>query len=88
MLLQLYQNGLLERVDGIVYGNFNSCWDGYLTVDQVLEKYAVMAGKPAIKGLPAGHAGANMFLPLGVEAKIEARADGLASFAVTENYAE
>ncbi|MCR5165663.1 MAG: LD-carboxypeptidase [Oscillospiraceae bacterium] len=88
MLLQLYQNGLLERVDGIVYGNFNSCWDGYLTVDQVLEKYAVMAGKPAIKGLPAGHAGANMFLPLGAEAQIEARADGLASFAVTENYAE
>ena len=88
MLLQLYQNGLLGRVDGIVYGNFNSCWDGYLTVDQVLEKYAVMAGKPAIKGLPAGHAGANMFLPLGAEAQIEARADGLASFAVTENYAE
>ena len=66
MLLQLYQSGLLGRVDGIVYGNFNSCWDGYLTVDQVLEKYAVMAGKPAIKGLPAGHAGAKMFRPSGV----------------------
>ena len=88
MLLQLYQSGLLDRVDGIVYGNFNSCWDGDLRVEQVLEKYAVMVGKPAIKGLPAGHAGANMFLPLGVEAQIEVREDGFATFTITENYAE
>ena len=89
MLNQLYQSGLLHRVAAICYGDFVNCPAGPdgVTVDDVLLHYAVLSGKPAIKGLPVGHGGDNAFVPYGVLATLQANDDGTASLTVTESHA-
>ena len=90
MLQQLWQSGLLQQVNGIVYGEFCKCGEdadpGDFTLDEVLAYYGRLAGVPVIKGLPAGHAPENMFLPLGVHAVLQADADGAASLHIDEPY--
>lgn len=89
MLWQLWQNGLLKRVNGIVYGEFLNCTNdsGDFTVDEVLVYYAKLSGKPVIKGLPVGHGVDNMFLPLGVHAVMKGNADGTAVLHIDEPHA-
>lgn len=88
MLNQLYQNGLLRRVNGIILGDFVGCEnedaDGVndFTLDDVLKHYARISRKPVIKGIPAGHGKYNMFLPLGVHAVMNANDDGSASLVI------
>jgi len=78
MMNQLYQSGLLKRVNGILYGDFVGCKDPDpdgiedFTVEQVLKYYARLSGKPVIKNVPAGHGKFNAFIPLGVHAVMEA----------------
>ena len=83
MLWQLWQNGLLSRVNGILVGDMLGAddeWEeGDFRLPEVLEHYAKLAGKPMIKGLPAGHGKNNVYLPLGIHAVMEAQADGSAS---------
>ena len=88
MLQQLWQNGLLSRVKAIVYGEFLGCSHdpGDFTTDEVLDYYAKLAGKPAVKGLPLGHGMDNVFLPWGVAATVEANPDGSASLVVIEGH--
>lgn len=90
MLLQLWQSGLLQRVNGIILGEFYKCGAeaGDYSVDYVLEYYARLSGKPVIRGLPAGHGDNNMFLPLGVHAQLKANADGSAQLIFDEAYAK
>ena len=87
MLQQLYQNGLLTSVNGIVYGDFTDCPtdDGDFSTTEVLNYYAKLSGKPVIKGLPAGHGRHNMFLPLGVSATLKANINGKASLSIDES---
>ena len=88
MLNQLWQNGLLKRVNGILLGDFVGCEnekaDGIndFTLDDVLKHYARLSGKPVIRGVPAGHGKYNMFLPLGVPAVMTADDDGTASLVI------
>ena len=88
MLNQLWQNGLLKRVNGILLGDFVGCEnekaDGIndFTLDDVLKHYARLSGKPVIRGVPAGHGKYNMFLPLGVPAAMTANDDGTASLVI------
>ena len=88
MLNQLWQNGLLKRVNGILLGDFVGCEnekaDGIndFTLDDVLKHYARLSGKPVIRGVPAGHGKYNMFLPLGVPAAMTADDDGTASLVI------
>ena len=90
MLNQLWQNGLLRRVNGILLGDFIGCEnenaDGVndFTLDDVLKHYARLSGKPVIRGVPAGHGKYNMFLPLGVLAEMNALDDGTASLVINE----
>ena len=88
MLNQLWQNGLLQRVSGILLGDFLGADDdldpGDYTADEVLTYYARLCGKPVIKGVPAGHGTDNAFLPLGVHAVMRARPDGTASLVFDE----
>ena len=88
LLQQLWQNGLLSRVNGILLGDFiggeEDEEEGDFTKDEVLEYYARLIGKPVIKGLPAGHGRNNMFLPLGVHAIMVANDDGTASLCIDE----
>ena len=78
MMNQLYQSGLLKRINGILYGDFVGCTDPDpsgiedFTVEQVLKYYARLSGKPVIKNVPAGHGNFNAFIPLGVHAVMDA----------------
>ncbi len=73
-LRQLEMNGLFDRVDGIIFGTFTSCPDtDGVTAAQVIDSFAERIGKPTVKNLPAGHSGLNMFLPLGVRARLTVR---------------
>ncbi|MBR6012559.1 MAG: LD-carboxypeptidase [Selenomonadaceae bacterium] len=88
MLYQLYQNGLLNRVNGILFGDFTDCKNkkpGGLTFEEVLEHYAKLSGKPAVMGVPAGHEKNNMFLPMGVHAKMTADSNGKARLIIDES---
>ncbi len=82
-LQQLWQSGLLHRVSGILYGDFlggdDDLDEGDFTTDEVITYYAKLAGVPAIKGVPAGHAKLNAFLPFGVRARMKADKNGKAS---------
>ncbi len=81
MMNQLYQSGLLKRVNGILFGSFTGCTDPDpsgiedFTVEQVLKYYARLSGKPVIKNIPAGHGKFNAFIPLGVHAVMDANDD-------------
>ena len=89
MMNQLWQSGLLKRVNGILLGDFVNCdnpEDPYgledFTLEQVLRRYALLSHKPVIKNVPAGHGKYNFFLPLGVHAIMNANKDGSASLVI------
>lgn len=88
MLWQLWDNGLLRRVSGILVGDMlkaDDDWEeGDFRLPEVLERYARLTGKPMIKGVPVGHGKDNVFLPLGVHAVMKANADGTASLRLDE----
>ena len=90
MLNQLWQSGLLSRVNGILLGDFVGCEpDGAnpiedFTLEQVLKHYARLSHKPVIRGVPIGHANHNLFLPLGVHAVMRGGEDGTASLEIDE----
>ena len=87
-LYQLWQSGLLHRVNGILLGAFTGGDDdldpGDPTTAEVIDYYARLVGKPVIKGVPAGHVSDNAFLPFGVRATMKANKDGTASLVFDE----
>lgn len=88
MLWQLWESGLLQRVDGILIGNITGADDDYeegdFRLEDVLRQYAELIRKPMIVGVPAGHGGDNLYLPLGVRAVMKANKDGKASLRIDE----
>ena len=89
MLQQLWQNGLLSRVNGVLIGDFINADEDYeegdFRLDEVLDYYAKLSGKPWIKGIPAGHGEHNLYLPFGIHAVMRAGEDGSASLRITES---
>ncbi|MBQ7498521.1 MAG: LD-carboxypeptidase [Selenomonas sp.] len=87
-LQQLWQSGLLSRVNGVIVGDFTGADDDYeegdFHLDEVLAYYARLSGKPWLKGVPAGHDKDNIYLPFGVRAVMEAHEDGTASLCISE----
>ena len=88
MLWQLWENGLLRRVNGILVGDMTDAdkdaKEGDFRLPEVLAHYARLTGKPMIKGVPAGHGRDNAFLPLGIHSVMRANADGTASLWLDE----
>lgn len=85
MLRQLWQNGLLKDIKGLIFGNFSHCQPNKqepyeFTVKEVLEQYANLAKVPTIYNFPAGHERTNAFLPLGVNATINITEDNINFF--------
>lgn len=74
MMWQLEASGLFSRVAGVVFGQFTACGAdaGDETTEAVLAAWARRIGKPAVKGLEAGHGKKNLFLPLGVPVRLDA----------------
>ena len=88
-LQQLWQSGLLSRVNGVIIGDFTGADDDYeegdFRLEEVLAYYARLSGKPWLKGVPAGHDKDNIYLPFGTRAVMETHEDGRASLSIIES---
>ncbi len=87
-LRQLWQNGLLKNIKGLIYGQFTRCQPRKkstyeFTVKEVLQYYANLCRVPTIYGFPAGHEKTNAFLPLGVNSSINIQ-NGNVDFFISE----
>jgi muramoyltetrapeptide carboxypeptidase len=78
MLRQLELSGALERVAGIVFGQFTEGTEpddpGSRAIEAVLRETADIACVPAIIGAPIGHIDEQWTLPLGAMAELDADA--------------
>jgi len=79
MLLQLRLSGALQQCAGIAYGSFTNTGEtkdaklgGDRSVEDVLREAAVVAGLPAVCGIPMGHINDQWSLPLGAVAELDA----------------
>lgn len=73
MLNQLHMAGKLQDAAGIIVGDFHDCdpkREKTLRLDEVIEHYTRLAGKPAIKGFKIGHCSPHISVPLGTTAKL------------------
>jgi muramoyltetrapeptide carboxypeptidase len=78
MLSHLRLAGLLDRISGLVVGQFTDMKkgtaDGALGFDEVLDHYVRPLGIPAAMGFPIGHVDEQWTLPIGVRARLDAGA--------------
>jgi muramoyltetrapeptide carboxypeptidase len=79
MLTQLSLAGILGKVAGVVFGQCTDCRNpdgGYsnFTVYEVLDRQFSRLGVPAFQGAEIGHIAAQMSVPVGVMAEIDADA--------------
>jgi muramoyltetrapeptide carboxypeptidase len=80
-LSQLRLAGKLEQLAGVVIGRFRNCeaeeGKPSLTLDEVFDDYFADLGIPVIAGYPMGHVRANVTLPVGALAELDADAGTL-----------
>ncbi|HEU5170293.1 MAG TPA: LD-carboxypeptidase [Gemmatimonadales bacterium] len=78
VLSHLRLAGLLERLAGVVVGQFTdmkrATSDGGLGFDEVLASYFEPLGIPVAMGFPIGHVDDQWTMPIGVRARLDARA--------------
>jgi muramoyltetrapeptide carboxypeptidase len=76
MLSHLRLAGLLDRIAGLIVGQFTDMKrgtaDGALGFEEVLEHYVGPLGIPAAFGFPIGHVDEQWTLPIGVRARLDA----------------
>ena len=88
MLMQLITSGYLDRVEGIVLGQFTNSdpsVEGRDKVDTVIPRVLEEVNKPILANFPIGHVPINVPLPIGLEAELDA--DG-GDLIVTEAFAK
>jgi muramoyltetrapeptide carboxypeptidase len=75
-LAQLKLAGCLEKVAGILLGEFTRCQNGEaaagLTLSEVLADHLSPFAGPILAGFPAGHGEDNVTLPLGARVRLDA----------------
>lgn len=77
---QVVSAGLLDRCRGIVIGQLVDCkpvGNSEHSARRVLERAVAALGLPAISGAAFGHGRRNLALPVGVQARLDARAQTL-----------
>ncbi|OBX18049.1 LD-carboxypeptidase [Erythrobacter sp. QSSC1-22B] len=77
MLSQLALSGILDRVDGVVFGHCTRCASGVddyagFTIPELLDQYLAPLGVPAFRGANIGHIANQLSLPVGVGVEIDA----------------
>lgn len=74
MLQALHAGGHLDRVSGIVVGNFHDCSPGKfgVPVEEVLRSSLISLGVPVLADLPVGHGSRNSPLVCGAQATLNA----------------
>ncbi|MBS8264208.1 LD-carboxypeptidase [Mesobacillus boroniphilus] len=73
MLNQLYMAGKLQESAGIIIGDFNNCVPDRelsLTLEEVIDHYIKLAGRPALRGFKMGHCSPHIGVPLGAVARM------------------
>lgn len=75
MFNQLRLWGKLERVKGIILGDFNNCKPGKpqdsLSLEEVIDDQIKPLGKPTIYNFQSGHCNPMITLPFGVKARLD-----------------
>ncbi len=78
MLTHLKLAGVLDQIDGLVFGHCTDCTAGTgldsLTLDEVLDDHLLPLKIPAWRGAMIGHIDDQLTLPQGVQAEIDADA--------------
>jgi len=78
MLSALLASGTLDRISAVVVGDFTDCPDSHgVSVQSVLEERLAAIDVPVVSGLCFGHGRYNEFVPLGIEAELDADAGRL-----------
>jgi muramoyltetrapeptide carboxypeptidase len=80
MLYQLHLAGILARQQALVLGEFTgaqlSGYDNGYDFDAMVEQIRALTGIPVVTGLRLGHGDDTVTLPVGVDARLKAGADG------------
>lgn len=79
MLTQLKLSGILDEISGFIFGKCTDCSAGEnsLTLKQVLDDHIKPLKIPAFYGAMISHEDSNLTLPVGIEARIDARAKSI-----------
>jgi len=81
MLAQLRLAGVLDRLTGLILGDFSDCAPSAstpsLALDDVLADYFGAAPYPVVADFPYGHVATKNTLPVGVRARLVADASGI-----------
>lgn len=78
MLLHLRRAGALDGIAGVAVGQFTECADGWPTsIVDVLVDHLRPLGVPVLGGLPIGHGGDQLTVPVGVPATVDVAAGTL-----------
>ena len=75
MLTHLRNAGVLNRISGLLLGDFYQCWPGSndpFTLTEIVEQVLGEVDIPVMAGLPFGHGAVKMTMPLGVEVSMNA----------------
>lgn len=75
MLVQLKLNGILNRINGFIFGKCTDCKPGSdpsLTLEQVFDDHIKPLGIPAFTGSMIGHIDDIFTIPVGIKAEMEA----------------
>lgn len=88
MFVHLKRAGWLDGLAGLILGSFSDLRDNDIpferTVEEMAAEHARHRACPVVAGFPVGHGGANMTLPIGARARLEASGDGTVSFQLLE----
>jgi muramoyltetrapeptide carboxypeptidase len=80
MLYQLHYAGILERQQAIVFGDFSQgepvAYDNGFSMNDVAAQIRAVTGIPVLSGLPFGHCGDTLTLPVGARAHLHSGAHG------------
>ena len=78
MLTHLKMAGKLERLAGLVFGDFTQCdGEGPRNVREIIGELFHAAPYPVVMGIPAGHGRENLALPFGVKLELDGDAGTL-----------
>ncbi len=85
LLTQLHLAGVLQAVAGFVVGSFDESASPALLLRQMLLPLGKLGklGKPVLSGWPTGHGTPNRPLPMGLQVRLDVKADGGGSLTVS-----
>jgi muramoyltetrapeptide carboxypeptidase len=72
MLTHLALSGRLDKVSGLIFGDFEKCGEAS-TTNRLIESFSRHFHFPVVRGFQVGHGRTNVPLPIGVEAELDTK---------------